>query len=52
LHGRAAYSEAEPLCRRALKIIESQSGEKRPTTNTVRNNLDKLLSDMISKGGQ
>ena len=46
LHGRAAYSEAEPLYRRALEIVEAQLGAEHPITNILRRNLENLLEDI------
>jgi len=38
--------EAEPLLRRALEIFEKMLGDDHPKTQTVRENLDRLLQDM------
>ncbi len=48
LDGRAAYSEAEPLYRRALAIFETQLGPDHPNTQTTRRNLELLLEKMQS----
>jgi hypothetical protein len=50
--GCSAYSEAEPLYRYALDIGETQLGANHPNTNITRSNLEDLLSDMKSRGGQ
>ena len=42
-HGRAFYSKAEPLYRRALKIREEQLGGEHPSVATSLNNLALLL---------
>ena len=44
-HGRAAYSAAEPLLRRALAIREKALGPEHPDTATSLNNLALLLRD-------
>jgi len=36
------FSEAEPMYRRALKILEDSLGPDHPDTKTVRNNLQTL----------
>jgi Tetratricopeptide repeat len=38
-------SEAEPLCRRAVGILESSLGPDHPNTLTVRKNLELLLAE-------
>jgi tetratricopeptide (TPR) repeat protein len=52
LREQGKYSEAEPLYRRALEIREAQLGINHPSTATVRENLELLLSDMESRDGQ
>jgi hypothetical protein len=37
------YEEAEPLCRRALDIMERVLGEHHPSVATLLNNLARLL---------
>jgi Tetratricopeptide repeat len=39
-------SEAEPLLRRAVGILESSLGPEHPNTATVRKNLESLLASM------
>ncbi len=43
LHGRANYTEAEPLYRRSLKTFEKQFGSEHPHVATSLNNLAGLL---------
>ena len=38
-------SEAEPLFRRAVSILESSVGPDHPSTLTVRDNLELLLAE-------
>ena len=45
LHGRASYTDAEPLYRRALEIRETQLGADHPDVATSLNNLALLLQD-------
>jgi len=44
LKGQGKYIEAEPLFRRALEIDEKHLGIEHPKTQTVRENLDRLLT--------
>jgi tetratricopeptide (TPR) repeat protein len=44
-HGRAAYSAAEPLLRRALAIREKALGPEHPDTATSLNDLARVLQD-------
>ncbi|ADJ28834.1 tetratricopeptide TPR_2 repeat protein [Nitrosococcus watsonii C-113] len=43
LHAKALFTEAEPLCRRALAIEEAAYGPDHPTVATGLNNLAELL---------
>jgi len=42
-------SEAEPLMRRALKILETSLGTEHPKTQIVRRNLELLLQEIAAQ---
>ncbi len=45
LHAKGLYNEAEPMCRRALKIDEDSFGRDHPNVAIHLNNLASLLAD-------
>jgi len=46
LESQGKSSEAEPLSRRALEILEKSLGSDHPHTQTVRENYELLLAKM------